>query len=253
MNKITMDDRLHATHVSLYISLFTLWNLNRFDNPISINREEVMKISKIGSKHTYHKCMKQLHEYGYLRYLPSHNPLRGSHVHMFNFSTSNEQAMHRTNDKKGTSSEQALHPSLNYINSTNNKKSLNSSEQKNDDKNFSSGRSLEKKLKTRTADEIPLQSGKNVPPGSSKKVPPEETVVMHFFKSENYPEKEARKFYNYFRSVGWKVGKNKPMEDWHAAAHNWMLNTETYSQVKDHTSQPSQLHTNSKKNYGEPL
>lgn len=249
MNKITMDDRLHATHVSLYISLFTLWNLNRFDNPISINREEVMKISKIGSKHTYHKCMKQLHEYGYLRYLPSHNPLRGSHVHMFNFSTSNEQAMHRTNDKKGTSSEQALHPSLNYINSTNNKKSLNSSEQKNDDKNFSSGRSLEKKLKTRTADEIPLQSGKNVPPGSSKKVPPEETVVMHFFKSENYPEKEARKFYNYFRSVGWKVGKNKPMEDWEAAAHNWMLNTTRYDEKKSSDN----LHTSTNKDYGEPL
>ncbi len=249
MNKITMDDRLHATHVSLYISLFTLWNLNRFDNPISINREEVMKISKIGSKHTYHKCMKQIHEYGYLRYLPSHNPLRGSHVHMFNFSTSNEQAMHRTNDKKGTSSEQALHPSLNYINSTNNKKSLNSSEQKNDDKNFSSGRSLEKKLKTRTADEIPLQSGKNVPPGSSKKVPPEETVVMHFFKSENYPEKEARKFYNYFRSVGWKVGKNKPMEDWEAAAHNWMLNTTRYDEKKSSDN----LHTSTNKDYGEPL
>ncbi len=253
MNKITMDDRLHATHVSLYISLFTLWNLNRFDNPISINREEVMKISKIGSKHTYHKCLKQLHEYGYLKYVPSHNPLRGSHVHMFNFSTSNEQAMHHTSDKKGTSSEQALHPSLNYINSTNNEKSLNSRKQKSDDKNFSSETDIEKKLKTRTADEIPLQNGKNVPPGSDKKVPPEESAVMHFFKSENYPEKEARKFYNYFRSVGWKVGKNKPMEDWEAAAHNWMLNTETYAQAKDQASQPGQLQTNQNKDYGEPL
>lgn len=248
-----MDDRLHATHVSLYISLFTLWNLNRFDNPISINREEVMKISKIGSKHTYHKCLKQLHEYGYLRYLPSHNPLRGSHVHMFNFgpagSTSNEQAMNHTSDKNGTSSVQALHPSLNYINSTNNEKSLNSREQKIEDKNFSSNTELEKKLKTQNADEISLKNGKNVPPGSDKKVPPEESAVMHFFKHENYPEKEARKFYNYFRSVGWKVGKNKPMEDWEAAARNWMLNTSRYDEKKSSEN----LHTSTNKDYGEPL
>lgn len=228
-----MDDRLHATHVSLYISLFTLWNLNRFDNPISINREEVMKISKIGSKHTYHKCLKQLHEYGYLRYLPSHNPLRGSHVHMFNFSTSNEQAMNHTRDKIGTSSEQALHPSLNYINSTNNEKSLNSREQKNEDENFSYKTDREKKKSS----------------AKRKKVPPEESAVMHFFKSENYPEKEARKFYNYFRSVGWKVGKNKPMEDWEAAAHNWMLNTAQYDKKKSSDN----LHTSTNKDYGEPL
>ena len=244
-----MDDRLHATHVSLYISLFTLWNLNRFDNPISINREEVMKISKIGSKHTYHKCLKQLHEYGYLRYLPSHNPLRGSHVHMFNFSTSNEQAMHRTNDKKGTCSEQALHPSLNYINSTNNEKSLNSSKHKNEDKKFSSERDIEKKLKTQNADEIPMKSGKNIPPESGKEVPPENGEVISFFKAEKYPEKEAKKFFNYFQSVGWKVGKNKPMEDWHAAAHNWMLNTTQYNETKNSNN----LHTNPNKDYGEPL
>jgi len=192
-----------------------------------------MKISKIGSKHTYHKCLKQLQEYGYLRYLPSHNPLRGSQVHMFNFSTTHEQAMNHTSDKIGTSSEQALHPSLNYINSTNNEKSLNSREQKNDVKKYSSEKRLEKKKSS----------------AKRKKVPPEETEVLQFFKSENYPEQEARKFYNYFRSVGWKVGKNKPMEDWEAAAHNWMLNAIRYDEKKSSDN----LHTSTDKDYGEPL
>lgn len=250
MNKITMDDRLHATHVSLYISLFTLWNVSRFENPISINREEVMKISKIGSKHTYHKCLKQLNEFGFLKYYPSHNPLRGSKVYMFNFSTTDEQVVNQISAKNSTSYEQALPPSLNSLNNTNNKKSLNSSKKKNEDKNFSSERSEEKKLNRRTADKISLKSGKNIPSGSGKKImPPENEEVISFFKSQNYPEKEAGKFYNYFRSVGWKVGKNKPMEDWEAAAHNWILNTTEYSQKKNSRN----LHTNSNKDYGEPL
>ncbi len=113
MNKITEDNRLHATHVSLYISLFTLWNLNRFENPISINREEVMKISKIGSRNTYHKCLKELDKYGYLEYLPSHNPLKGSLVNMLNFDTSTVQALVNTRPKNDTSTVQALSPSLN--------------------------------------------------------------------------------------------------------------------------------------------
>ncbi|MEP0367346.1 MAG: hypothetical protein ABJN36_17620 [Cyclobacteriaceae bacterium] len=113
MNKITEDNRLHATHVSLYISLFTLWNLNRFENPISINREEVMKISKIGSRNTYHKCLKELDQFGYLEYLPSHNPLKGSLVNMLNFDTTPVQALGNTSPKNDTSSVQALSPSLN--------------------------------------------------------------------------------------------------------------------------------------------
>lgn len=117
MNKITEDNRLHATHVSLYISLFTLWNLNRFENPISINREEVMKISKIGSRNTYHKCLKDLDQFGYLEYLPSHNPLKGSLVNMHNFDTSTNtggvQALSNTSPKNDTSTVQALSPSLN--------------------------------------------------------------------------------------------------------------------------------------------
>ncbi len=109
-----MDDRLNPTHVSLYIALFTLWNLNRFENPISINRKEVMTISKIGSKHTYHKCLKELDEFGFFKYRPSHNPLKGSLIDMFIFGTSTEQAVNEFRGNFGTSSEQALHPSLNY-------------------------------------------------------------------------------------------------------------------------------------------
>lgn len=136
MNKIAEDDRLHATHVSLYISLFTLWNLNRFENPISINREEVMKISKIGSRNTYHKCLRDLDDFGYLKYEPSHNPLKGSRINMLSFDTtidtSTVQALSNTSPKSDTSTVQALSP---YINSNKqikqNSKNSNVSQNKN--------------------------------------------------------------------------------------------------------------------------
>ena len=137
MNKIAEDDRLHATHVSLYISLFTLWNLNRFENPISINREEVMKISKIGSRNTYHKCLRDLDDYGYLEYEPSHNPLKGSRINMLNFDTSggtsDGQAVSNTSPKNDTSTVQALSP---YINSNKQIKQNSKNSNVNQNKNF---------------------------------------------------------------------------------------------------------------------
>ncbi|MEC4004850.1 transcriptional regulator [Flavobacterium sp. SUN052] len=83
--KVAIDRTLNPTHVSLYIALFQFWNCNRFKNPISINRDEVMRISKISSKATYHKCLKNLHSLGYICYEPSYNPFKGSHVILFNF------------------------------------------------------------------------------------------------------------------------------------------------------------------------
>lgn len=84
--KVAVDKALNPTHVSLYIALFQFWNCNRFKNPISISRDEVMRISKISSKATYHKCLKNLHTLGYVNYEPSYNPFKGSHVYLFNFS-----------------------------------------------------------------------------------------------------------------------------------------------------------------------
>ena len=85
--KVVQDKTLNPTHVSLYIALFQFWNCNRFKNPISISRDEVMRISKICSKATYHKCMRELHEKGYVIYEPSYNPFRGSLVRMVNLSS----------------------------------------------------------------------------------------------------------------------------------------------------------------------
>ena len=74
-------------HVSLYMALFQLWNLNRFRNPFSISREETMHLSLIGSVNTYARCIKQLQEWGYIRYVPTANNYFGSQVTCISFDT----------------------------------------------------------------------------------------------------------------------------------------------------------------------
>ena len=106
--KFAIDKRLNPTHVSLYFALFTLWNSNYFRKEFFINREEVMLLSKIGAKSTYHRCIKQLSHWRYIRYEPSHNPFKGSRIKMFNFGTSNEQALDQYLPKFWTSSEQVV-------------------------------------------------------------------------------------------------------------------------------------------------
>ena len=45
-NKINNENTINPTHISLYLSLFQCWNVNRFKNPTGISREEIMKASK---------------------------------------------------------------------------------------------------------------------------------------------------------------------------------------------------------------
>lgn len=112
--QISNDNRLNASHVSLYIALFQLWNINRFQNPISINRNDTMAISKIGSKSTYHKCLVDLNNWKYLEYKPSHNPMIGSLVNLYTFGTSDVQVVEQVSGQVPSQVVgQALVPSIN--------------------------------------------------------------------------------------------------------------------------------------------
>jgi len=126
--QFSKDTRLNPTHISLYIALFQLWNTQYFKDEFYINREEVMGLSKIGSKSTYHRCIKELSHWNYLLYLPSHNPFKGSRVKMFDFGTSTEQVLYPNNTKTGTSDGQALVPINKQLQTKANKKNNNKPE-----------------------------------------------------------------------------------------------------------------------------
>lgn len=70
---ITQDSRIGTTHISLFMALLQQWNLNKGENPIFIERENVMKAAKISSRHTYNQCINDLHKYNYIIYKPSVN------------------------------------------------------------------------------------------------------------------------------------------------------------------------------------
>lgn len=123
--QFSKDTRLNPTHISLYVALFQLWNNSFFKGEFYINREEVMDYSKIGSKSTYHRCIKELSHWNYLLYSPSHNPFKGSRIKMFDFGTSDGQALYPSRTEIETSDGQALVSINKHIQTIENNKNLN--------------------------------------------------------------------------------------------------------------------------------
>lgn len=248
-DRVAADERLNPTHISMYVSLFQFWNASRFKNPISISRGELMRVSKISAKATYHKCMKDLNDFGYLKYKPSFNPFKGSLVYLFNFQTSSEQPVSTDHTKTGTGSEQAQEP---YINGSNiiNQTSLNLGEpaQK---KEVEKLRRQGKKEKSSAKKERSVRI-------KEEAIPINLQQVKDYFKTQSYPAIEAQKFYNYFQSNGWLVGGRTKMKDWQAAAKNWMINANKFanspsSKRSGVVNKAKHLHTNQNKDYNEPL
>jgi len=229
-----------------------------------------MRISKISSKATYHKCLKNLHSLGYINYEPSYNPFKGSHVYLFNFSDDlkpipknekttmpknepvfelvNEQVVNKSCTSSGTSeqtsTEQALVSYINNTNITNKsniKNSLNLDEQtknfQNENLFFEEKKEEEKKLR---------EKKKNI------STPPNDEVKSYFLQ-QNFPELEANKFFNYFSSIGWLVGGKTPMVDWQAAAQNWMLNANKFTSYEKPPDRAKHLNIGNDKDYSEPL
>ncbi|MCB0746425.1 MAG: hypothetical protein KDC90_03090 [Ignavibacteriae bacterium] len=139
--QFSKDNRLNPTHISLYMALFQLWNNNRFKEVFYVNRDEVMQLSKVGSKSTYHRCIKELNHWSYIVYFPSHNPYKGSKIKLNNFGTSTGQALVHNRTKIETSSGQALVPIYKHIQTIKNKNSNKQENFKNSDFNNSENHS----------------------------------------------------------------------------------------------------------------
>ncbi|MBS1533748.1 MAG: transcriptional regulator [Bacteroidetes bacterium] len=281
-DKVAQDRLLNPTHISLYIALFQFWNCNRFRNPISISRDEVMRISKISSKATYHKCLKALHAHGYIKYEPSYNPFRGSHVYLFNFSndlkplpksdrnsSSNFEPLGKqlsnkpqTTTETGTeqADEQAVVPSTNKTNISNHQnspKNSNAGEPSEKKINLDLDSETKKSQKEKGSAEKEKENPQDFADSSENEIRRQEVSlsideVRAYFLEQNYAEVEAHKFYNYFQSIGWLVGGKTPMTDWQAAARNWMLNAPKYS-TSEKPDPIKQFDTSTDKDYAEPL
>lgn len=268
--KAKSDDRLSPAHISLYHALFQVWNINRFKNPVSINRKHLLLYSKIGSNHTFYGCLNDLNEWGYIEYLPSHSPSVGSFVNLCSFDITEPE---NTDSSCADSTQQQcknditadansaqlrcsfditscakMHPSINNRKHINNKTFIEGNSQAQNPK-VEISESGEKAENTEPVNDKKAKRKKVAPKKEKVFVTPGLSEAIEFFKSENYPELEARKFFYHFESNGWKVGGKTPMKNWHAAAHHWMLNATRY----ESESKSKSVKLNNNKDYGEPL
>jgi hypothetical protein len=290
-HRAAKDYQLNPTHVSLYIAIFQLWNLNRFKSPISVSRSELMTLSKVSSKTTYHKCMRELQQFGYIRYDPSYHPLRGSLVYLFDFDLKDEKNQSKICPGNGlvlnrqeTSAGQAVYKSssemltskgfqrpLNmYKHIKHNKLSLRQpietlekmkreryEIEKNNLFSVADDALPASQLTPGTSAKAETDECSRMPgPNLQQKVPESEAQVIRFFLDSGYEELQGIKFYQYYAALGWKVGGKAEIENWRAAAHGWILksqnNGKNAKSIKP-TISAGRLHASSDKNYSEPL
>lgn len=267
--RASMDTRLNTTHISMYMSLFQFWNFNRFKNPISISRSEIMKVSKISAIATYHKCIKELNAFGYIIYEPSYNPFKGSLVKMLDFekgkvAQSPQQAIHQSSSEQALNQaspknkhvedslqsgiEQALVPYINNNKHIKPNKTLFVDTQTfflNIEKlkkvNFQK-RKVAPKEKSTNSESItsiipnaPVIPSTIVIPSEARNLQTPQFKIPHisevklYFEEKDAPIEEGEKFYNHYESNGWLVGGKSKMKNWQAAARNWLLNSKKFN------------------------
>lgn len=213
LRKFADDDNISSSHRSLYLAFFELWNQKHFPKNIMLNSRQVIAIAKIRSRTTYHKLLRDLTNWGYLKYHPSTSPQMGSLVEMFRFDTPPDQKMDRT------------YP---------------------------------------ISEHVPVQKLVSFNKHKSKHIinsfintcPKNEQEVIEFFREEKRNVLEAKKFYNFYESIGWKLNGKNPITNWQACAKNWMLKAdEIKKELKSNSLSQwrDNLHTTRDKNYGEPL
>jgi hypothetical protein len=81
-NAIENDGRISITHIGIYAALLQYWQKNDCRNPVAAYSYEIMLIAKISGSNTYHKCVRDLHAFGYLRYEPSFKRNQPSKVYL---------------------------------------------------------------------------------------------------------------------------------------------------------------------------
>jgi len=81
---IREDPRINPVHISLFMAIMQHWNANNCKSPICVFSRDLMQLAKISGVATYHRSIRELDEYGYIKYEPSYNHFLGSLVYLPN-------------------------------------------------------------------------------------------------------------------------------------------------------------------------
>jgi replication initiation and membrane attachment protein DnaB len=81
---IVDDPRVGPAHISLYLAILHFAE-QQYKEPVSVFSRDLMRYAKISGVATYIKCVQELQEMGFIKYVPSYNPVLGSLFYVVGF------------------------------------------------------------------------------------------------------------------------------------------------------------------------
>jgi len=79
---ISRDPRICITHIGLFAALVQYWQSQGCPTPLRAYAHEIMPLAKILANTTYHRCIRDLHDLGYIFYEPSYKRNQRSCIYL---------------------------------------------------------------------------------------------------------------------------------------------------------------------------
>lgn len=238
--KFSKEDKkdIRPVHIAVYNALFQIWNISGFDTELSINRNDIMFLAKIGNKNTYKNCLRDLDKLGYIDYNPSHNPLIGSCVTMHTFGHSSESSSGLSSELSSGSSSGTLYKLY---------KLLNLETIKHIYANFKIvNENIEHwirdhKAKYPTLEILSLEpkeksSAKKEKKGNKKFIPPTLDEMKEYFVANGFDVDLARRVWQGYKEADWHDSQGKPIKNWkQKVIHVWFKDSNKSGPDKEKT------------------
>jgi hypothetical protein len=187
-------------HTALYLWIVELNNRLGWKSEIGVPTQATMDGLSIGNKQTYYSALRDLEQWGFIRIVEAAR----------NQFSSTIVSVSRV--EKDTAPTTALDTALTQHSSSTIVGSVLIDKPTNKETNKQ--RNVKQGFTPPTVNEVEGFMSERNAAANSRWIPARVTT-------------EAKGFYDYYTSQGWKVGRN-PMRDWQAAARNWMNNAEKY-------------------------
>jgi hypothetical protein len=82
LKNIEDDPRIGPGHISLFLAILQVYKCQEMNIPVSAFSKDLMRMAKISAAGTFRKCIWDLHEFGFINYIPSYNPLLGGLIYL---------------------------------------------------------------------------------------------------------------------------------------------------------------------------
>jgi hypothetical protein len=80
LEAIREDVRITPVHISLFLAIVSYRGSGRAGDKVHAFSHDLMPAAKISSARTYHRCIRELHDFGYIQYTPSFDRFQGSEI-----------------------------------------------------------------------------------------------------------------------------------------------------------------------------